>query len=70
MAKNLLERQKTQVQSLGWEEPLGKRVATHSVFLPGEFQGQRSLAGSRPLGCKELDTTERLAHVDVNSPRP
>ena len=70
MAKNLLERQETQVQSLGWEEPLGKRVATHSVFLPGEFKGQRSLVGHSPLGGKELDTTERLTHLDVNSPRP
>ena len=28
------------------------------VFLPGESQGQRSLAGSGPQGCKESDTTE------------
>ena len=28
------------------------------VFLPGEFQGQRSLADYSPWGCKELDTTE------------
>ena len=30
------------------------------VFLPGEFHGQRSLAGNSPWGCKELDTTKRL----------
>ena len=35
-------------------------MATPPVFLPGEFQGQRSLAGYGPWGCKELDTTERL----------
>ena len=28
------------------------------VFLPGESNGQRSLAGYSPWGCKELDTTE------------
>ena len=28
------------------------------VFLPGEFHGQRSLAGYSPWGCKESDTTE------------
>ena len=28
------------------------------VFLPGEFYGQRSLAGYSPCGHKELDTTE------------
>ena len=27
-------------------------------FLPGESQGQRSLAGYSPQGCKELDMTE------------
>ena len=28
------------------------------VFLPGEFHGQRSLAGDSPWGRKESDTTE------------
>ena len=31
------------------------------VFLPGDFYGQRSLAGYSPWGCKELDTTEQLS---------
>ena len=30
------------------------------VFLPGEFPGQRSLAGYSPCGHKESDTTEQL----------
>ena len=30
-------------------------------FLPGEFRGQRSLAGYSPCGCKESDTTEQLS---------
>ena len=30
------------------------------LFLTGEFHEHRSLAGYRPWGCKELDTTERL----------
>ena len=30
------------------------------IFLPGESHGQRSLAGYRPWGRKESDTTERL----------
>ena len=33
------------------------------VFSPGEFHGQRSLAGYSPWGCKESDTTEQLAHT-------
>ena len=32
------------------------------VFLPGEFHGQRSLAGYSPWGHKELYTTEQLTH--------
>jgi len=28
------------------------------VFLPGKSDGQRSLMGYSPWGCKELDTTE------------
>ena len=49
------------VLSLGGEDPLKKRMATHSpVFLPGEFHEQRKLAGYTPWGCKEQDTTEQL----------
>jgi len=31
--KNLPEMQKTQVRSLGWEDPLEKEIATHSSLL-------------------------------------
>ena len=31
------------------------------VFWPGEFHGQRSLAGFSPWGCKESDTIEWLS---------
>ena len=31
------------------------------VFLPGEFHGQRRMAGYSPWGHKESDTTERLS---------
>ena len=33
------------------------------VFLPGEFHGQRSLAGCSRWGLKEYDITERLTHT-------
>ena len=49
--------QETQVQPLGQEAPLEKGMATHFLFLPGEFQGQRSLVGYSPWGLKESDTT-------------
>ena len=50
--KNLPAMQETWVHSLGWEDPLEKRMATHSNFLPGEFCGQRSLADYSARGCK------------------
>ena len=46
MAENLLAMQETQVQSLGWEDPLREGMATHSIILvwrilwtekPGKF---------------------------------
>ena len=45
---------------LEWEDPLEKGTLPTQVFWPGEFHGQRSLAGSSPWGRKELDTTEQL----------
>ena len=50
--------QEMQVQSPGWEVPLENGMATTPVFLPGEFHGQRNLAGYSPWGRKQLDTTE------------
>ena len=63
----------TRVRSLGQEDPLEKKMVTHSsilawripwtpipVFLPGESRGRRSPVGSSLWGRKELDTTEGL----------
>ena len=33
--------------------------------MPGEFHGQRNLAGYSPWGHKESDTTERLTHTEA-----
>ena len=37
-------------------------------LLPGKFQGQISLVGYSPWGCKELDMTEQL-HFMFEPPR-
>ena len=37
IAKKLLAMQETQVQSLGWEDPLEKKVAIHSSILAWEI---------------------------------
>ena len=60
LVKSLPAVWQSQVRSLGWEDPLEKEMATHSIFLPGEVHGQRSLVGYSPWGHKELDTTEQL----------
>ena len=60
MVKHLSTMRETQVQSLGWEDPLEKEAATTPVLLPGESHGWRSLLGYSPRGGKESDTTERL----------
>ena len=43
----------------------GREWEPTAVFLPGEFHGQRNLAGYSPWGPKELDTTEQLMLKDV-----
>ena len=50
MVETLPAMQKTQVQSLGREDPLEKEWQPTPVFLPGESRGQRSLVGYSPWG--------------------
>ena len=56
--KNSPAMRETWVQSLGWEDLLEKRIATHSSILAWRIHGQRSLAGYSPWSSKELDTNE------------
>ena len=53
--------QETPVQYLDWEDPLEREQLPTPVFWPGEFHGQRSLAGYSPWGHKELDMTDQLS---------
>ena len=46
--------QETQVQSLGREDSLEKKIATHSSVLQRKSQGQRSLVGYNPWVCKKV----------------
>ena len=45
--------------------PWRKEWLPTSVFLPGEFHGQRSLASYSPWGHKESDTTKQLTHTNA-----
>ena len=53
--KNLPARQETRVQSLGWEDPLEKEMATHSSILAWEIPwteepGRLQSMGSQRVG--------------------
>ena len=58
--KNSHAMQETGVRSLGWGDPLEKGIQSPPVFMPGEFHGQRSLAGYSPWGHKQSDRNEQL----------
>ena len=58
--------QETWVQSLGWEDPLEKEMATHSSTLAGKSHGRGSLVGYSPWGHKESDTTVQLHYIKKN----
>ena len=62
MVKNLPTMWETLVQSLCWEGPLEKEMATHSNILARRIPWQRSLAGHSPWSHKESDTTEAAWH--------
>ena len=55
--------QKTQICSLGWKDPCRREWLSTPVFWPGEFHGQRSLAGYSPWHRTESDMTELLTHT-------
>ena len=58
--ENLPAMQETQMLFSLWigKIPWRREWLPTPVFLPGEFHGQRSLAGYNPRGHKELDMTE------------
>ena len=58
MVKNLPAMQETWVQSLGWEDPLEKGMATHSNVLVWRIPWTEEPGKLQLVGCKELDTTE------------
>ena len=58
MVKNSLVMQGTWVNTWVGKIPWRRQRLPTLVFLPGEFHGQRNLAGYSPWGQKELDMTE------------
>ena len=58
MIKNLPAVKETQVQSLGWEDPLEKGMATHSSILAGRIPLDRGAWWAIVHGVTESDTTD------------
>ena len=52
MVKNLPARQESRVQSLGWEDPLEKEMATQYSILAWKSHGQRNLVVYSPWDHK------------------
>ena len=53
MVKNLLAMRETWVQSLDKEDPLEKRMATHSSILSWRIPRTEEPGGYTPWDCKE-----------------
>ena len=60
--KSLPAMQKTQVQSLDWEDPVEKEMAIHCSILAWKIPWMRSLGGYSQWGHKESHMIGRLTH--------
>ena len=56
--KNLPAVQETRIQSLGWEYPVEKKMATHSSILAGKIPWTEEPGGLQSMGSQESDTTQ------------
>ena len=54
MVKNLPARQETWVQTLGREDPLEKRMATHSSILPWRIPWTEKPGGLQSMGSQRV----------------
>ena len=52
--KNLPAMQETQVQSLGWEDPLEKGMATHSSILAWRILWIEECGGLQSMGSQRV----------------
>ena len=50
MVKNSPAKQETQIQSLGWEDPLEKKMAAHSSILAWRIPWTEEPGGLQSLG--------------------
>ena len=74
MVKNLSAVQETQVQSLGWEEPLEKGMATHFSILAWRILWTEEPGGLQSTGfddqgvCHQVSWSTRQMEEETASP--
>ena len=68
LVKHLPAVQETQVQSLGWEDPLGKEMATRSNILAWKNPMDRGAWATRVHGTAKSQMTEHHHHTNGNQP--
>ena len=56
VCKNLLAMQETQVQFLGWEDPMEKEMATHSGILAWRIPWTKEPSRLQSMGSQESDS--------------
>ena len=64
LVKNLPAMQETQVQSLGWENPVEEEMAAHSSILACEIPWTEESGGLQPMG------SQRVRHNLMTKPQP
>ena len=58
MVKNLPAMRETWAQSLGWDDPLEKGMATHSSILAWRIIWIEEPGGPQSMGSQRVDMTE------------
>ena len=54
MGKNLPAMQETQIQSLDWEDPLEKEMATHSSVISWKILWTEETGGLQSMGSQRV----------------
>ena len=57
LGKNLPAMQETWVHFLGWEDPLEKEMAAHSIILAWRISWREEPGGLQTMGSQESDMT-------------
>ena len=68
MVKNLPAMQETQVQSLGWEDPLEKGMTTHSIILAWRILWTEEPGGLQSMGLPRVRHGSYYLFQQHNSP--